>query len=99
MQSYNMIGEFDSYPKFGMFFCVILELFYFYNIFGTISSVNILSYFFYFKKFMILGVPAKAGDDFLENLKNPGRMISLPQPYKPPILDQNTLFILSPENV
>nr|XP_047138461.1 voltage-dependent R-type calcium channel subunit alpha-1E isoform X2 [Hydra vulgaris] len=43
------------------------------------------------------GVPAKPGENFIENLKNPARM--LPQPFKPPILEQNTLFFLPPTNV
>ncbi|XP_065655750.1 probable voltage-dependent N-type calcium channel subunit alpha-1B isoform X5 [Hydra vulgaris] len=43
------------------------------------------------------GTVAKPGDNFLENLKNPARM--LPQPFKPKILDQRTLFFLEPTNI
>ncbi|XP_047138402.1 probable voltage-dependent N-type calcium channel subunit alpha-1B isoform X2 [Hydra vulgaris] len=43
-----------------------------------------------------LTVPAKPGENILENLKNPARM--LPQPFRAPILKQKTLFIFSPSN-
>ncbi|XP_065679404.1 voltage-dependent P/Q-type calcium channel subunit alpha-1A isoform X2 [Hydra vulgaris] len=41
-------------------------------------------------------ITAKPGENFLENLKNPARM--LPKPYKPPILEVNTFFIFAPTN-